>query len=163
MTSAPQNSIASMVPVDVILPEDPEELRRILDDLLKKIIDSLNDKDIGHYNTVEELNGQRWFTDGNPQQFKRAYRKVVNFGALPNTGTKTVSHGITWNANTTFTRIYGCATKPSTVAIPIPYSDPNALINNILLSVDTTNVTITTAANYSTLTNCYVILDYLQN
>jgi hypothetical protein len=166
MTFAPGGGINSFISTDIILSEDPEELRRILDDTLKRIIDAVNDKDIGHYNTVEETNGQKWFTAGDAVAFRNANRKVINFGALPNTATKSVAHGITTNANTTFTRIYGCATQPGattiTNAIPLPYSDAAILANNVALYVDATNVSIVTGINYAAFTNCFVILEYIQ-
>ena len=161
MTFLPTNSLTSYVPSDIILPEDPEELRQELNDVLKKIINALNDKDIAHYNSIESVNGQKWLDTTDPQVFKNAFRKVIDFGALPNAATKTVAHGITWNPNTVFTRIYGTATRPSTVSIPIPYSS-SVLAQNILLSVSTANVTITTAANFSVYSTCYVVLEYLQ-
>jgi len=161
MTFLPANSITSYVPTDVILPEDPAELRRELNDVLKKIIDALNDKDIGHYNTVTLINGQKFFTAGDPQKFRNVFRKVIDFGALPNTATKSVAHGITWNANTRFIRIYGTATRPNFTSIPLPYSSPT-LNDNILLSLNTTHVNITTAANFTSYTTCYVVLEWVE-
>jgi len=166
MTFLPANSITSYVPPDINLPEDPKKMRDELNDTLTRIIDALNDKDIAHYNTVEVVNGQKFFIDGYTQKFRNVYRKVINFGALPNTASKTIAHGITTNANTTFTRIYGTATDPSaatiTKAIPIPYIDPSALANGIELYIDATNVVITTAADYSDYSTAYIILEWLQ-
>jgi hypothetical protein len=131
---------------------------------------SVNDKDIGHYVLIDQQNGQKWFasaTAANANTLRFAYRKVINFGALPNAGATSVAHGITTNASTTFTRIYGTATDPGaasiTSAIPIPFSDPAAVANSIRLEVDATNVTITTAINYSAYSTCYVVLEWLQN
>jgi len=162
MTFQPINSLTSYLPTDIILPDDPEELRRILDDLLKKMTDAVNDKEIAHYNTVELLSGQKWFTSGNPQKFRNGYRKVIDFGALPNSATKSVAHGITFDANTTFTRIYGTATDPVGIfALPIPFSDPTALNANVSLTIDATNVVITTGINRAAYTKCYVIAEWL--
>ena len=155
---------------DLIIPENWDEARNVLMEYLRANAYSLNDKDIGHYVLVSELNGQKWFsrtgaTNANTLRF--AFRKVLNFGALPNAAATAVAHGITTNANTTFTRIYGCATDPGatsiTSAIPIPFADPAVLANAIRIEVDATNVTITTAANYSAYSTCYVVLEWLQN
>lgn len=166
MTYAPANTQTSYIPNDIIIPEEDDELRRMLDDTFRRIIDAVNDKDIGYYNTVECVNGQRWFDANNTQYLKNGYRKVIDFGALPNTAAKNVAHGITTNVNTRFTRIYGCATDPAGAAInqaiPIPYIDPNNLANGIQLDVTAANVTITTAANYAAYTTCYVVLEYIQ-
>lgn len=167
MTYLPQNSITSYLPNDVIIPEDAEELRQVLDDTFRRVIDAVNDKDIGHYNTVACVNGQKWFDGNNTQAFKNVFRKVVDFGALPNAAAKSVAHGITTNVNTRFTRIYGCATDPAgatiNVTIPIPYVDPTALANCIGLYVDATNIVITTAADYTAFITCYVVVEYLQH
>jgi len=162
MSFLPNNSLTSFVPTDVILPDDPTELRRSLDDILRKIIDALNDKQIGHYNTVEGVNGDKFFTPGDPQNFKGVYRKVIDFGALPNSATKSIAHGITISSTTEFTHIYATATDPSTSFIPIPYVDMSGGNNHIQLSLDSTNVTIITNFNYSGYTTCYVVVEYTQ-
>jgi hypothetical protein len=46
--------------------------------------------------------------------------------------------------------------------IPLPYASPT-LVNNIQLSVDATNVTITTGIDYSAYTVTYVILEYIKS
>jgi len=166
MTFAPTGGLTSFVPTDIILPDDPDELRRILDDTLKKIVDALNDKEIAYYNTVANVNGQKWFTPGDATVFRYANRIVVDFGALPDTAAKSVAHGIDTTVNTQFTYINGCSTDPAATttnrAIPIPYSDPNALANGIEIYVDATNVVITTAADYSAFVTTYVVLEFLQ-
>jgi hypothetical protein len=161
MSFLPANTQQAYVPPSVILPEDPTLLRNVLTEKLQRLIEALNDKEIGQYNTVELLNGQLYFTAGNPNKYRNVFRKVINFGALPNAGTKNVAHGITWNANTHFTRIYGTATDPSTRSIPLPYVDTTAG-SSIELSVDTTNVQVITAFNYSGYTTAYIILEYVQ-
>lgn len=132
----------------------------------------LNIKDTGMYNTSQFVNGQIFFPNPafNSQtailpEFRQVYRTVVNFGALPNAATKSVPHNITCTINTSFTRIYATATKPTSPFeyIPIPYASTTAVADNIELFVDATNVNITTAANYSAYTITYVIVEYLQN
>jgi hypothetical protein len=129
----------------------------------------LNAKDIGLYQLTEILNGQQFFpnpalsstTAQSPTQ-RPVLRTVVNFGALPNAATKSVPHGITFDATTSFTRIYGTATFPSTSAIPIPYSSTVNINQNISIVIDATNVNITTAMDYTNFTICYVILEYIK-
>lgn len=163
MSYQPGNSINSFLPTDIILPDDQKELNVTLDELFRKIIDAVNNKDIGQYNTVELVNGQKFFTAGDPQKFKDVYRKVINFGSLPNNTTKNVAHGISVTSSTVFTRIYATATNTTgLVSIPIPYSDPTAIANCIKIQIDATNVGITTLINYSSFNTCYVVLEYLQ-
>lgn len=128
----------------------------------------LNTKNSGYYYQQEFVDGNIFFPNPSlssttPQAPtpRQEYRKVINFGALPNTTSKAVAHGITFNANTTVTRLYASATDPSTSYIPIPYASPT-LANNIELSMDGTNVTITTGSDRTGYTICYVVIEYLQ-
>lgn len=154
---------------EVTSPEFKELLVRLYQNLNNMAV-SLNTRDAGFYSNQEFVNGQKWFP--NPANNsstetvatqRQVFRMVVNFGALPNTGTTPVVHGITVTPATTFTRIYGAASKPTTAFsyIPIPYASSTAA-NNIELSVDATNVTITTGSNRSAYTICYVVLEYLK-
>jgi hypothetical protein len=132
----------------------------------------LNMKDTGLYLPVELVNGQKWFSDptlsaitaGKLPSLRQAYRRVVNFGTLPNAATTTVAHNIVGiSSSTTFTRIYGAASD--TVAqtyLPLPYVS-TVLANMIEVSVDATNVSITTSIDYSAYTFCYIILEYLKD
>lgn len=133
---------------------------------------SLSNKESSYFDTQETSKGQAFFpnpalssSSTTTPDYRQVFNKTVNFGALPNTATKTVAHGIAnVNAGFSFTRIYGCSSDPVALSyIPLPYVDPTALANGILLSVDATNVTITTAADYSAYTTTYVILEYLKS
>lgn len=135
---------------------------------LNAIILALNAKDAGYYSLTEFVNGQLWFPDPalssrTPQKptLRPVFRKVINTGALANTGTTTIAHGITITAATTFTRIYGAATDPSTTFIPLPYASP-VLAENIALFVDATNVNITTGSDRTGFTTSYVVVEYIQ-
>jgi hypothetical protein len=152
--------------------EDPQALRELLVRMyqnLNLMSNVLNVKDSGMYQVTEFVNGQLFFsnpaynssTKTNPA-LRQVQRKVINFGALPNTATKSVAHGITITANTTFTRIYGTATQPSTKFIPLPYASATDVAHNIELNADATNVNVITGANYSAFTVTYIILEYLQ-
>lgn len=125
---------------------------------------ALNAKDTGLYMDQEFVNGQQFFNpaDPNPLKLRPDFRKLVNFGTLPNTGTKSVAHGIPIDANYVFTRIYGCASDQTGMTyIPLNYASPT-LVNNIELFVDATNVTVITGSNRTNFTICYIIVEYLQ-
>jgi hypothetical protein len=162
--TVPSNGIQSFVPNDLLIPSQFEIANPILTDYFRRMVSALNDKDIGQYNTIPIVNGQKWFTPGDANRERFVYRLVVNFGALPNAATKTVAHSITTTANTIFTRIYGTATDPGaatiTSAIPLPFAS-STLNQNIILSVDAANVIITTAIDYSMYTTTYVVLEYI--
>ena len=126
-----------------------------------------NNKESAFYDTKEFLTGQTYFpesVDSTPDQSierRYVYRKVIDFGALPDTAAKSVAHGLTFTTGTIFTRIYGSATDPSAgalAALPLPYASP-VLANNIELSVSNANVTVTTGSDRTAFTKCYIVVE----
>ena len=153
--------VDSLQSVDVQSPEFKELLVRLYQNV-NNIALVLNTKDSGYYVPSEFVNGQVLFPDPITmnQNMRQIFRLLVNFGALPNTAAKSVAHGLTPNSSWVFTRIYACATDPSGFNyIPIPYASPT-LANSIELSVNSTNVTITTGSDRTNFTICYVIVEY---
>ncbi len=126
-----------------------------------------NAKDSALYNDSEFVTGGQFFVDPNASAtdnliLRPVFRMVVNFGALPNTATKSVAHNIAPTPSFSFTRIYGCATDPIAKSyIPLPYASP-ILANNIELNADANNVNITTGSNRTAYTITYVILEYIK-
>ena len=152
-----------------ISPELKELLVRLYQNL-NRMSTTLNTKDSGFYATNEFTTGQLFFpnpanssaTTQGPVQ-RQTLRMVVNFGALPNAGTTSVAHNIPVTEGFTFTRIYGTASDTTGLTyIPIPYAS-NTAGDNIELEVTSTNVVITTAANYSNYNVTYVVLEYLKS
>lgn len=151
--------------------EDPK-----LQELLVRLYQNLNRlslvtniKDSAYYVQEEFVNGQKYFailttnsTTSQSPALRQVFRKTINFGALPNSATKTVAHGLTPTDNWTFTRIYATASDPvAHTYIPIPYASSTAN-KNIELFVDATNINIITSINYSSYTFVYVILEYMK-
>lgn len=130
---------------------------------------ALNLKDSALYYTQEFLNGQTFFPDpANPQTSapRQVFRKIIDFGSLPNAGTKTVAHGINVTSLFSFTRIYGCASDTTGLDyIPLPYVDVTGTIlaGNTELTADQTNVYVTTTGNGAFFDTTYIILEYLKN
>lgn len=161
--------VARLYEVEVTSPEFKELLVRLYQNI-NSISLALNIKDTGVYNVIEVVNGQVFFPNpalnsstAQSPNFRQVYRTVVDFGALPNAATKSVAHGIRITPTTTFTRIYGTASNSTgETYIPLPYASPTAA-NSIEISVDSTNVNITTAISYSAYMSCYAILEYIQN
>lgn len=150
------------------IPLDSPQFKELLIRLYQNINSmclALNLKDSAYYVEQEFLNGQVFFanpSDTNMQQ-RQAFRMTIDFGALPNTTTKSVAHGIDITDTYSFTRIYGAASDQVNLTyIPLPYASATGT-DNIQVDVDATNVTITTAADYSLYTTTYVILEYLKN
>ena len=159
--------------VDVKSGEFKELLVRLYQNI-NNICLALNIKDVGYYSTTEFLNGQLFFpvqtvTDltEQSQTYRQVFRTTVDFGALPNAGAKSVAHNITIDpalpTTYSFTRIYGAASNGTAQNsfIPLPFSSPT-LNENIKLEVDNTNVTVTTAINYSSYTTTYIVVEYLK-
>lgn len=178
---AEQNNYGSFVPttsvwdvgpileVDVTSPQFKELLVRMYQNL-NLMSNVLNVKDTGYYNTLEYVCGQLYF----PNQalglnaslsgvFRQVFRTVIDFGALPNAGIKSVPHELIFNESTVFTRLYGTASDTTGLTyIPIPYSSAAAITGNIELSVDVTNVNITTGSDRTNYDTCVVVLEYLK-
>lgn len=139
---------------------------------LNKISIVLNTKDSAIYYPEEFVCGQIYFpnpsldaTTAQEPTPRQVFRKVINFGTLPDTATKTVTHGITFpSPNTyTFTRIYGAATHATIKSfLPLPYASPT-LVNNIQMNITNTSISITTGANRSNYTTTYVVLEYIKD
>jgi hypothetical protein len=127
---------------------------------------NLNIKETGYYPLYEFMTGQLYFPNnsqnGQTPTYRQTYRMVVNFGALPNAGAKSVVHNIQVDQGFTATHIYGAATNTAaTKMIPLPYSSPT-LDLNIQVDVGTTIITITTGIDYSDFINTYMVIEYLK-
>lgn len=102
------------------------------------------------YSTEERRIGT-WI-DGKP-----LYRKVVNFGELPNNTAKEISHNIS-NIDKII-RLSGYAYRPADgFFIPIP----QGAYNNTACSIfsNSTKITITTYTDRSLFTECYIVIEY---
>jgi len=136
---------------------------------LNTIALAINTKDTGYYPQFEMVNSQLWFPDPTlssetTQQpsYRQVIRKVINFGVLPNTGTTSVAHGITFTLKSRITRLYGVATNPSAPSyLSLPYASPTAA-NNIELNCDGTNVNVITGSNRSAYTTTYIVIEFIR-
>lgn len=161
-TFSPGNSLSAFLPIEFTLPKDEELARDLIMRREQQTATILNIKENGTYDTAERLSAQQWFsTSSGINKPRYGFRKVVNFGGLPNAGTTSVAHGITIDANTIFTRIYATASDPTGNYIPIPYASSTAN-KNIEIKVDATNVTIITGIDRTAFTICYVVLEYIK-
>ena len=162
MTYGPANSQGQFLDYTITIPSNEVDMNLKLTDSYQQIASAVNNREISVYTTQELPNGQQYFNPSNAQLFQSVYRKVIDFGALPDTTTKSVAHGLTFDANTIFTHIYGAASDPTgTTYIPIPYSSPT-LNENISLSVDGTNVIVETGIDRTNYTTCYIVLEYIK-
>ncbi len=83
---------------------------------------------------------------------------TIDFGPLPNAGTKSVSHGINFTSEFAMTKIYATSSDPSGLNyIPIPYA---SLADPIELLITSSKVTIITNSNRSNFKITYVVIEY---
>lgn len=165
MTFQPANSVQSFVPTTITIPKEFADANPILTDYFKKIISSLNEKDIGQYNTQELLNGQKYYTQGDNNRFRQVYRKVIQINPALAAGANNYAHGLGTITGFTFTRIYAVAQDtPTTVATPIPQAEPAAANRATSIEVVGANVVITLSAGspYIGFTG-NIILEYLKS
>lgn len=152
------------IPTTYIIPEEKDEMRVKLYQYFSDIAKVLNAKESGYYFNYNEFStGQRFFpnpnlpqTDPNFNAVRDSWRITIDFGALPNTGTKSVAHGISVTNTTSFTRIDAVATDQAAL---IGFSIPG---NGCSITVDATNVNITTPADLTAYNICYVYIEYLK-
>ena len=89
---------------------------------------------------------------------KPLYQKTVSCGALPNAGTKQVSHGVS-NIDT-ITRVFGFANGGSG-CMPIPYSTNSTSANiGVNITADNANINLFTGSDRSNIINTYVTIQY---
>jgi hypothetical protein len=152
--------------------EEQKELLVRLYQNINNIALALNLKDTGVYNnSFPTINGQTWFSNPlsnsttSARPAARQVNRLVLLWATPlaNIGAQTQAHGITCTPTTTITRFYaGASDTTGFNYIPIPYSSA-ANNSNVELSMNATNVTITTSSNRSNFNVTYVIIEYLQS
>ena len=110
-----------------------------------------NDGTPEYYSTTETKTNKVWI-DGKP-----IYRKVVDFGVLPNNTTKSVPHGIT--GYNSFVSISGFSrVADGSVYIPLPYASYTD--NNRSVGIQGADITITTDFDRTGYTKTYIILEY---
>lgn len=153
--SSDQSALQSQLPLSIELPDDEKEFRFKVNDLYQKTANTLNTKEGGLYLPQEKTNGQQYFDPLNPQKNKNVYRMLVDFGALPNTGSKSVAHNIPgWNSSFLLTHAYGAATDTAVLqALPLPN-------DGILLIINSTTVTVTTTSDRSAFTKTTIVVEY---
>lgn len=107
------------------------------------------------YSVGEEIKIGEWDEDG---VVYNVYRKVVDFGELPNAGSKGVAHGIF-----DFTRFISAralaTSSTNNLEIPMTSADGS---NNIYMAVGNVRITIITVSDRSNFTTCYVELKFIR-
>jgi hypothetical protein len=164
-TSYDSQVFDSYVPVYDTVPEKWEEARPFFVEQLKKISNAVNIREIGWFLDEELLAGQQFIPSqnltGTSEQFRSIFRKVIDFGALPAAGTKSLPHGIGVDSNFTLMNMYLSATDPTGLTgFSLQYWAKNNG-GDIILNYDATNVNVKVASSYSNFTRSYVVMEYI--
>lgn len=168
MSALTSQDLETYLPPYGTVPANWEDAQPQLSEIIKRITQAINIRTIGFYLDQQLLTGDQFIpasyssTSSTNVNYRSVFRKVVDIGTLPNAGTTSTAHGITVDANFTLVDLWGAATKPTATfaAIPLPYSSPT-LNQNIKLNIDTTNINVTTAIDYSSYTRAFVTVEYL--
>lgn len=159
--------VSQIYEVDVNSPEFKELLVRLYQNI-NNIVISLNTKTTGYYPLSQFINGNLFFPNpaltsasSTTSNYRQSYIQAFNFGALPNTGAKTLAHNIFITPGVTFIRSYAESSDTTGFNyLQIPYASANG-IDNIQLDVDAINITITTASNRTNFDTTYVVLEWI--
>ena len=169
MVPIDSQNLESYVPVYDVAPKTWEEGRAFIVEQLKRLANAVNVREIGYFLDQELLSGKSFIpgsnetaAGGTSQQFRTILRKVIDFGALPNSTTKSVPHEISFDANLTLIDMWLSATDPTNLlAFSLAYWS-NSSPGSIILNMDSTNINVTTTSNYSTYTRSFVVCEYIQ-
>lgn len=149
----------SYLPVYDVVPDKWEDAQPFLVEMLKKISNAVNVREIGWFIDQELLSGKAFIpgvnnttSGGSSQQFRQVFRKVIEFPGLT-IGANNQPHGILIDDNFTLVQLFGAATDAvAFTGEPIPNGADT-------ISYDATDIIITVAANY---TRAYAVIEYLQ-
>ena len=144
----------SYVPVYDVVPEKWEEARPFLVEVLKKITNGVNTREIGFLLDEELLSGKAFIPGttlpgNNPGQFRQIFRKVIDVSPLA-IGANAVAHGITFDVNFTLIDCWVAATDSvGFTAVEMVYPE---------VTLDATNININSPAAYD---RAWCIIEYL--
>jgi len=133
-------------------PEDAPELVVELDKTYIEIAQTVNDRTIGIFTTNRSIvTGESWFFTNNQRQ--QTLRQLYTFSSAGS-----IVHGISLNAISGFTKIYGTFTD-GTNWYPLPYVDTAAFANQVSVKVTPMNIVITSGG--LAITKGFVILEWV--
>ena len=118
-----------------------------------KLTDAVNSKEGALYLPQELATFQKYFDSVDPQSTKNVYRKVIEFGTLPNNSTKRVQHNVTLTSTARLTNLYGASTDPSSISF-------RPLAPGIELTADSTDIIVTTTSDLSNYRETTVVFEY---
>ena len=144
----------SYVPVYDTVPEKWEDSRPFIVEMLKRISNAVNAREIGFFIDEEVLSGKAFIPSANlsgtSQQFRQVLRKVIDVSPLV-PGVNAFAHNITFDANFTLVDSWVSATNSTTfLAITMDYPQ---------VTMDAVNVNITSPGAFD---RAFFICEYMQ-
>ena len=163
MSFSPSNTLGPFLATNQTFSEDWKQFLLQITKFYSDAGMTVNAREIALFDLIELSTGQQWFsTNATDVQIKRlGFRQVYSFGAIPSNTPFTIEHGII--GETIFTHIYGAAITATPVYLPLPLVDTVNVTNQISLTVDATNINITTGATSVALVSGVIVLEYLKN
>ena len=135
--------------------QDDKELVRNLYSKINELVYIINTKGTALYTESELFTSKQWYVGQDPNQPKQIYRKSYEIGALPNTGTINIPHGLALDTNWDFITISVGTAKSTLLTQWIPITNPD-----ISIMIDAVNINVTTTTNLATYINTRIILEY---
>lgn len=135
----------------------PTHANELSEEIGKSYIDisnAVNDRTIGIYSTNRPvITGNSWFL--NSSQKNQTLRQIYTFASA-----SSVPHGIKPQDVNSFIHIYGTFTD-GTNWYPLPHVDTTSITNQVSIQITSENIVITAGAGAPTITNGYVVLEWL--
>lgn len=142
----------------------PETERRILvhKDIYENVANAVNQREIGMFSTSELQNGQQFFsTTGDNKQFRQAFRKVFELGALAAGATSNIAHNI--SGAILYYHFSGGFITDVVDYRPLPFVDEATVTNQVSVKVVGANIVVINGATAPAITSGYIVLEYLKN
>ena len=121
------------------IPEEWEDARVYLYEFLRQVNNQINIRTVGFHLEQPILTGNLFTASATSVERRNVFRTLIDTGALPNAGTTTTAHGITFDANFTLVDLWLAATDPvNFLAFGLSYWSVAAA--DITLNMDATNI-----------------------
>lgn len=133
-------------------PIDADNLNLLQDNVEEAINEVQSNLDTANTYSLEETHIGTWL--GKP-----LYRKVINFGSLPNNGQKNVNHNIS-NLDLII-NLYGFGKRPTDgTIIPLQFVKPDDANGEVGMFANNTEIFVIDAFDRSNITETYIVVEY---
>lgn len=161
MTFQPPFTLEVPLDENISFAEEKESFLEQLTNEYRKAAKKINEKERAFYpQEYEILNDQRFFTAGDPQNYRNVFRKVFPLGAVAAGATAAIVHNIA--AFTEMTRIYGTCITNVVDYRPIPFASVTNVNQQIQIIVTAANINVTNGAGAPPITSGIIVIEFLK-